>query len=262
MTREGTGVDTRERNWKEPERKAAGGRKTEGRQTDGPLERAPDGGDWKESGIRKLESFPKAASKEESRLDPYEINFLPEFRKGRGPEEPFVNEFGVVIGDHQYESPDSPLENWSRETDPAIMAGDQWVHPFKDIGFWSEENREYFEQGIPPQGAPFMHPDKDAAYAASLKADIGTGNIGAGNIGTGNTGKGNTGKGNTGKGNTGKGNGDGTGGGEGGPVNEAGRSAGDGSAAAGRAGGESRNGAGSDRGRRTEPGTGGEKEGG
>jgi|HigsolmetaAR203D_1030402.scaffolds.fasta_scaffold00441_13 hypothetical protein len=119
----------------------------------------------------KLESFPKAASKEESRLDPYEINFLPEFREGRGPEEPFINEYGVIIGDHMYQSPNSPLENWSTDTDPEIMSGDQWVHPFKDIGFLTTENREYFEQGIPPQGAQFMHPDKDVAYAATLKED-------------------------------------------------------------------------------------------
>lgn len=116
----------------------------------------------------KMEQFPKAASKEESKLDPYEINFLPEFRQGRGPEEPLINEYGVVIGDHMYESSNSPLENWSEETDPEIMSGDQWVHPFKDIGFHTEENRAYFEQGILPQGeGRFMHPDKDVSYATN-----------------------------------------------------------------------------------------------
>lgn len=99
-------------------------------------------------------------------LDPYEIQFLPQFRSGRGPRGPFVNSSGVVIGDHMYESPQSPLSRWSAETDPAIMAGDQWVHPFKDIGFLSGENRDYFEKGIAPQGGVFMHPDKDAAYRA------------------------------------------------------------------------------------------------
>jgi hypothetical protein len=98
-------------------------------------------------------------------LDPFEINFLPEFREGRGPREPFVNEYGVVIGDHLYESPESPLQHWDKDTDPAIMAGDQWVHPFKDIGFRTEENRNYFERGIPPQSGIFMHADKDVAYA-------------------------------------------------------------------------------------------------
>jgi len=69
--------------------------------------------------------------------DPFEIEFLPEHRGGaRGPEQPFVNDYGVVIGDHEYASPDSPLERWSRDTEPAVMAGEQWVHPYKDIGFW------------------------------------------------------------------------------------------------------------------------------
>lgn len=99
-----------------------------------------------------------------SNLDPYEINFLPEFRKNRGPRQPFVNEHGVVIGDHEYESPDSPLQHWNKETDPEVMAGDEWVHPYKDIGFHTAENRDYFEKGISPQSGIFMHPDKDVAY--------------------------------------------------------------------------------------------------
>jgi hypothetical protein len=104
-------------------------------------------------------------------LDPFEINFLPQFEEGRGPREAFVNEHGVLIGDHMYESANSPLQLWSAETDPAIMAGDEWVHPFKDIGFQSEENRDFFEKGIPPSassGAIFMHPDKDVAYQAGV----------------------------------------------------------------------------------------------
>jgi hypothetical protein len=98
-------------------------------------------------------------------LDPYEINFLPEFRSGRGPRAPFVNSQGVVIGDHIYESPESPLSQWSKDTDPFVMAGDEWVHPFKDIGFHTDENRDYFEKGIVPQAGVFMHPDKTTGYA-------------------------------------------------------------------------------------------------
>jgi hypothetical protein len=105
-----------------------------------------------------------AKASEESQLDPYEINFLPKFTKNRGPRDPFVNEHGVLIGDHDYESPNSPLQNWTEETDPAVMAGDEWVHPFKDIGFHTAENRDYFEKGIPPKSGIFMHPDKDVAY--------------------------------------------------------------------------------------------------
>ncbi|WP_258171135.1 DUF3905 domain-containing protein [Paenibacillus sp. R14(2021)] len=104
-------------------------------------------------------------------LDPYEINFLPQFRSGRGTRAPFVNSSGVVIGDHQYESPESPLSQWSTETDPAVMSGSEWVHPFKDVGFLTSENRDYFEKGISPQSAVFMHPDEDAAYKASKRTD-------------------------------------------------------------------------------------------
>ncbi|WP_139995870.1 DUF3905 domain-containing protein [Paenibacillus paridis] len=97
-------------------------------------------------------------------LDPYEIEFLPQFRHGRGSRAPYVNQYGVVIGDHEYESPNSPLSQWSEDTDPAIMAGDEWVHPFKDVGFLTADNRDIFEKGQSPQGGIFTHPDKNSAY--------------------------------------------------------------------------------------------------
>jgi hypothetical protein len=59
-------------------------------------------------------------------LDPFEINFLPQFRQGRGAKDPFINQYGVIIGDHEYVSEQSPLEQWTENTDPAMMAGDQW----------------------------------------------------------------------------------------------------------------------------------------
>ncbi|WP_102347174.1 DUF3905 domain-containing protein [Bacillus sp. Marseille-P3661] len=77
-------------------------------------------------------------------------------------EPPFVNEHGVVIGDSFYDSPNSPLNNWSDEIDPAIMAGDEWVHPTNDIGWNTTENRELVE-GMSPKGVPFMHPTLDVS---------------------------------------------------------------------------------------------------
>jgi len=117
---------------------------------------------------RRSESAGKPSDAPDDSLDPFEINFLPQFREGRGPRKPFVNEFGVTIGDHIYESPESPLSQWTKDTDPMVMTGDRWVHPFKDIGFQTAENRDYFEKGISPaaQGGRFMHPDKNAAYEA------------------------------------------------------------------------------------------------
>ncbi|GHH98413.1 DUF3905 domain-containing protein [Neobacillus kokaensis] len=94
---------------------------------------------------------------------PHQIN-APSF-KGTGIkiEDPFVNEHGVLIGDSLYSSENSPLENWSDETDPAIMAGDEWVHPTNDIGWNTAENRELLESKRKPQGVPFMHPSKDVS---------------------------------------------------------------------------------------------------
>ncbi len=77
---------------------------------------------------------------------------------------PFVNKYGVTIGDSRYASPESPLENWSKETDPAIMSGEEWVHPTNDIGWNTEENRELIESKKKPQAYPFMHPSKDVTH--------------------------------------------------------------------------------------------------
>ncbi|WP_059173749.1 DUF3905 domain-containing protein [Bacillus sp. FJAT-27445] len=92
---------------------------------------------------------------------PHQIN-APDF-KGTDieMETPFVNRYGVVIGDSLYSSPDSPLENWSDKTDPEIMSGDQWVHPTNDIGWNTKENREILESRRKPNAVPFMHPQID-----------------------------------------------------------------------------------------------------
>ncbi|WP_285766405.1 DUF3905 domain-containing protein [Peribacillus sp. SI8-4] len=91
---------------------------------------------------------------------PHQIN-APSF-KGTGikTQAPFVNDYGVVIGDSKYASDNSPLENWSEDTDPEIMAGDEWIHPTNDIGWNSAENRELLEAKKAPN-PPFMHPEKD-----------------------------------------------------------------------------------------------------
>lgn len=86
--------------------------------------------------------------------------------KGSGikMQEPFVNEHGVVIGDSFYDSPNSPLNNWSDEVDPEIMAGDEWVHPTNDIGWNTTENRELIEKNAGQQRARFMHPTIDVSH--------------------------------------------------------------------------------------------------
>ena len=114
---------------------------------------------------RAYEGVRPAPGQGRSDLDPFEIEFKPEFRSGRGPKEAFVNEHGVVIGDHEYASADSPLEQWSEDTDPAVMAGEDWVHPYKDIGFRSRENRDLFERGARPQAGLFMHAEHQTSSA-------------------------------------------------------------------------------------------------
>ncbi|CAG9620537.1 DUF3905 domain-containing protein [Sutcliffiella rhizosphaerae] len=95
---------------------------------------------------------------------PHQIN-SPSFKGSKVKmQPPFINEQGVVIGDSLYNSEESPLNNWSEEVDPEVMAGDQWVHPTNDIGWNSTENRELIEKQKKPQGVPFTHPDKDVSY--------------------------------------------------------------------------------------------------
>ncbi len=63
-------------------------------------------------------------------------------------QQPFVNQYDVVIGDSKYNSENSPLNNWSDEVDPAIMAGDEWIHPTNDIGWIAEENQELLKKKL------------------------------------------------------------------------------------------------------------------
>jgi Protein of unknown function (DUF3905) len=93
---------------------------------------------------------------------PHQIS-APDYKNAtRSIQRPFVNEFGVVIGDSFYDSPESPINQWSAETDPSVMAGDQWVHPTNDIGWNSIENQELLEDKE-TERARFMHPTFDVS---------------------------------------------------------------------------------------------------
>jgi hypothetical protein len=95
---------------------------------------------------------------------PHQIS-APSFKDtGIKMQPPFENSHGVVIGDSLYSSPNSPLENWTEETPPEVMAGEQWVHPTNDIGWNTSENRELLESKKNPKGYPFMHPTKDVSH--------------------------------------------------------------------------------------------------
>ncbi|MFL6562316.1 MAG: DUF3905 domain-containing protein [Bacillus sp. (in: firmicutes)] len=111
----------------------------------------------------------KKQSEEQLHIDetfPHQIN-APSFEgTGIEIEPPFVNKHGVTIGDSHYSSENSPLEKWSKDTDPSIMAGDEWVHPTNDIGWNTTENRELLESKKKPQAYPFMHPTKDVSHGS------------------------------------------------------------------------------------------------
>ncbi|WP_139492374.1 DUF3905 domain-containing protein [Brevibacillus dissolubilis] len=94
---------------------------------------------------------------------PHQIAAPSEHDSKMHKQEPFVNEFGVVIGDSFYDSPNSPLNQWSTDTDPSVMAGDRWVHPTNDIGWNTTENRELLEDHT-AKDERFMHPTKDVSY--------------------------------------------------------------------------------------------------
>jgi len=64
---------------------------------------------------------------------------------------------------HRDDMKETPLDHWSTEIDPAIMAGDHWADPDHDLGHKSDENRD-FRKGIQPFGGIFMHPTHDVSY--------------------------------------------------------------------------------------------------
>lgn len=94
---------------------------------------------------------------------PHQISSPSFTNSGIEVQSPFVNEFGVVIGDSLYNSPNSPLNNWSTDTDPNVMAGDRWVHPTNDIGWNTAENIQLVEDNKMGDRALFMHPTLDVS---------------------------------------------------------------------------------------------------
>ncbi|CAH2464879.1 MULTISPECIES: DUF3905 domain-containing protein [Bacillus] len=89
---------------------------------------------------------------------PHQMNF-PSFKgTGKQMQQPFINQYDVVIGDSKYDSTNSPLNNWSDEIDPAVMAGEEWIHPTNDIGWISEENQELLKNEVNNKNDAFMHP--------------------------------------------------------------------------------------------------------
>lgn len=63
---------------------------------------------------------------------------------------------------------ETPLDHWSKDIDPVLMAGDEWVADTRDPG--AERIAE--QQGGTRVGAPFMHPTHDTNYGLDHDADM------------------------------------------------------------------------------------------
>jgi hypothetical protein len=57
----------------------------------------------------------------------------------------------------------TPLDNWSKDVDPFIMSGDQYVDNEHDLGTTRRENLELLNGQRNPLIAPFMHPTHDVS---------------------------------------------------------------------------------------------------
>lgn len=63
---------------------------------------------------------------------------------------------------------ETPLDHWSKEIDPAMMAGDEWASLSAKQDPGAERIAE--EQGGTQIGAQFMHPQHDTTY--DLEDDV------------------------------------------------------------------------------------------
>lgn len=57
-----------------------------------------------------------------------------------------------------------PLDHWSRDIDPSIMSGDQWVDNEHDPGTERRESQQLLSGDVSSPLAPFMHPTHDVTY--------------------------------------------------------------------------------------------------
>ncbi|RIV20105.1 DUF3905 domain-containing protein [Alicyclobacillaceae bacterium I2511] len=57
---------------------------------------------------------------------------------------------------------ETPLDHWSREIDPAIMAGDEWAGNGPEVDPGAQRLKQ--QQGHTRTGEIFMHPTHDSNY--------------------------------------------------------------------------------------------------
>jgi len=69
------------------------------------------------------------------------------------------------ISDDSLNAPwrNTPLDNWSKDIDPSIMSGGEWVDNEHDFGTTRRENVDLLTGRRNPVMAPFMHPTHDVS---------------------------------------------------------------------------------------------------
>jgi hypothetical protein len=75
------------------------------------------------------------------------------------------NERPSRVNDDHKDAPwrNTALDNWSKDVDPFIMSGDQYVDNDHDLGTTRRENLELKSGTASRLMAPFMHPTHDVS---------------------------------------------------------------------------------------------------
>ncbi len=65
-------------------------------------------------------------------------------------------------------NPETPLDHWNINIDPAIMSGDHWVQeenaPLEGIGYSNSDSCHVVETNLSPPKSMFMHPTINVSY--------------------------------------------------------------------------------------------------
>lgn len=65
-------------------------------------------------------------------------------------------------------NPETPLDNWDENIDPAIMSGDHWVEienaPLEEAGLFDGGECEVVEEKMTDPAAMFQHPSINVSY--------------------------------------------------------------------------------------------------
>ncbi|MBU8907027.1 DUF3905 domain-containing protein [Desertibacillus haloalkaliphilus] len=65
-------------------------------------------------------------------------------------------------------NPETPLDHWDENIDPALMSGDFWVEmenaPLEQIGWFKSGECDVVKEKVTPPKSLFMHPSINVSY--------------------------------------------------------------------------------------------------